>query len=561
MNKKMMALAILTLAGTAMAQPASFTDLGNRTAAQTFSQAVTLAAANDVQWFRIQLPAVNALSGYVDIWTSAVGDITDTEIGMYAADGSGAGSATTYFDDDSGPGNFSQLTFGSTTARPNLGGDALARNGSDGQLAGGVYYVAIGRYNVTWNLNFGPVGDYTGPQRTTELSFEIQPATDPYPPTGSGLVTPGTVEPGSTVTYTVTVVPGGNPASTGVNVHGDLSAVGGGANVLFHDDGANGDAAAGDGIYSYQYVIPTGAAGGNYTVPVTVADAQGRSSSVSITGYVFNPEDLGTLVDGTATTVSVSVAPAEVKWYRATISDCSVAAHRNLLVTTANSTNGGDSEIGFYDNGGTLVATNDDAVGLFSRLTFGYQGTSGDVGPGTYFIAVGSYNTAFGNGFSAVSAATATNTFQLDLLQNNSFPATATGAVARVDMANYLMTVNVVPATNPDSTGIAVAADLSAIGGSSSQAFFDDGTHGDATAGDNIYTYTFTSTASTPVGAFAATATVTDQQGTNLSVTLNGRVSMRPESATDLGQIGAAPAAPRSLRPTTPISPAAASPG
>jgi predicted extracellular nuclease len=52
-----------------------------------------------------------------------------------------------------------------------------------------------------------------------------------------------------------------------------------------------------------------------------------------------------------------------------------------------------------------------------------------------------------------------------------------------------LLTVAVTPGANPTSTGITVVADLSPIVGSATQAFFDDGTHGDGTAGDNIFSF------------------------------------------------------------------------
>src|SRR5262249_43930476 len=54
---------------------------------------------------------------------------------------------------------------------------------------------------------------------------------------------------------------------------------------------------------------------------------------------------------------------------------------------------------------------------------------------------------------------------------------------------NSLLTVLVSPATGPGSTGIVVRGDLSALNGSSNQAFYDDGTHGDAQAGDRVYSY------------------------------------------------------------------------
>src|SRR5205823_1065036 len=45
-----------------------------------------------------------------------------------------------------------------------------------------------------------------------------------------------------------------------------------------------------------------------------------------------------------------------------------------------------------------------------------------------------------------------------------------------------LLTAAVTPGANPASTTLTVSADLGAIGGSSSQAFFDDGMSGDAHA-------------------------------------------------------------------------------
>ncbi|HZW06834.1 MAG TPA: hypothetical protein VFF65_06895, partial [Phycisphaerales bacterium] len=67
MRTNIAALALVAFAGTAAAQPASFTDLGNRTTTQIFTQDVTLTAANDIQWFRVELPAVFAAAGWVDI--------------------------------------------------------------------------------------------------------------------------------------------------------------------------------------------------------------------------------------------------------------------------------------------------------------------------------------------------------------------------------------------------------------------------------------------------------------------------------------------------------------
>ena len=72
-----------------------------------------------------------------------------------------------------------------------------------------------------------------------------------------------------------------------------------------------------------------------------------------------------------------------------------------------------------------------------------------------------------------------------------------------------LLTATVIPGTLPTSTGISVSANLSAIGGSTGQSFFDDGSNGDLTAGDNVFSFTVTSSTT---GSFAFPVTVTDSQ-------------------------------------------------
>ena len=55
--------------------------------------------------------------------------------------------------------------------------------------------------------------------------------------------------------------------------------------------------------------------------------------------------------------------------------------------------------------------------------------------------------------------------------------------------SSVLLTVATTPGSNPPSTGITVTGDLTSIGGPSSQAFFDDGSNGDVTAGDGTFSY------------------------------------------------------------------------
>ena len=77
---------------------------------------------------------------------------------------------------------------------------------------------------------------------------------------------------------------------------------------------------------------------------------------------------------------------------------------------------------------------------------------------------------------------------------------------------NVLLTVTVVPATNPPSTNITVAANLQSIGGAASQQFFDNGTNGDQTPGDNIFTFQATVAPNTPGGIAPIAGAAVDLQ-------------------------------------------------
>jgi len=75
-----------------------------------------------------------------------------------------------------------------------------------------------------------------------------------------------------------------------------------------------------------------------------------------------------------------------------------------------------------------------------------------------------------------------------------------------------LLTGTVTPGTNPASTGLTVRGDLSSIGGSVIQPFYDDATHGDVISGDNIFSFSATVAPATPVGLKSLPLTVNDGQ-------------------------------------------------
>lgn len=87
-----------------------------------------------------------------------------------------------------------------------------------------------------------------------------------------------------------------------------------------------------------------------------------------------------------------------------------------------------------------------------------------------------------------------------------------------------LITVTVIPATTPPSTGITVIGDLSQINGSSAQTFFDDGTNGDQTPGDNIFSYSATIASDATGGPRTITAVAADAQ--SRSINLNQTITI-----------------------------------
>lgn len=91
------------------------------------------------------------------------------------------------------------------------------------------------------------------------------------------------------------------------------------------------------------------------------------------------------------------------------------------------------------------------------------------------------------------------------------------------------LTVDVTPGTNPASTGLAVTADLSSIGGAASQQFFDDGTNGgDATAGDEVFTCVATVASLATSGPKSLPFSVSDGQGRSGSGSISLTVQQPP---------------------------------
>jgi hypothetical protein len=272
----------------------------------------------------------------------------------------------------------------------------------------------------------------------------------PLPPSVAGAAAPAAAQIGDTVLYTASVSPGANPTSTGISVHGDLTAVGGGSSVVFHDDGLTGDAAAGDGIYSFRYVIPAGTADGPYSVPVAVTDAQARNASAAIAASIFSAPaatDLGQIGAGAGgtevvTTVDVDIQAGAITWLKFSIGTDVLNAGTNYMdIDTEPSGDDGaptvgsinDTELGLYTSGSLFVATDDDdGSNWHTQLSFGDNtnaraafgngvagnGRDGNLTAATYYLAAGCFNSVFNNNFDATSTSAAAGTIQVNFRTN-----------------------------------------------------------------------------------------------------------------------------------------------
>lgn len=102
-------------------------------------------------------------------------------------------------------------------------------------------------------------------------------------------VSPGSVEQGQALTVFGMVFPGTVPPSTGIQVAGDLSNVGGPASALLLDDGVAPDAVANDNVFTTSVQVPAGNPIGARAITLTATDAQSRTASNTINATVIPP--------------------------------------------------------------------------------------------------------------------------------------------------------------------------------------------------------------------------------------------------------------------------------
>jgi hypothetical protein len=407
------------------------------------------------------------------------------------------------------------------------------------------------------------ITDAQGRSGSAPISLTVTAASTP--PTGTGSANPGSVQAGNATLLAVSVTPGANPTSTGITVAADLSSIGGSASQQFSDNGNN--------TFSFQATVSAGTSAGAKSLPFTVADAQGRSSTSVISLSVQSPPPPTTVkisqVYGGGGNSGSTYTNDFIELYNSgstpvqldgwSVQETS-ATGTSWIVNGPPTLLSGAIQPGHYylvqesaQGGGTTGLPNADATGAINlgatngkvalvATTATLSGGCPLGGLVVDFVGYGSANCSEGNAAAAALSSTAAavrrgngcadtdnnaNDFVTSgpIPRNSSSPVNSCGgdptqpsglgvaSPASLDPAsNTLLTVRVTPATAPPSTDISVNGDLTSIGGAASQQFYDDGTHGDVAAGDNVFSFQATVAPGITTGAKNIVATITDAQ-------------------------------------------------
>ena len=378
------------------------------------------------------------------------------------------------------------------------------------------------------------------------IQFTVTPNTVPTSPAGAGTNTAGTIcnSTSNVLNFRVAVTGGQNPASTGIAVTADLSGLGGSATSALNDGGINGDSTAGDGTYSADYTLAAGAPVGPATPTFAISDAQARTGSGSFSVInVVSPAtppvvvgDLGDLSLPAQVTRTFDLPALGVQWYSFTLSaPVSSGSGTFLDIDTIGTAGCPDTEIGLFsaNNCGSFITTDDDTgPGNLSQLSFGsgprpapVQGSCGSPGvpyaggvtlpPGTYYVAVGMFNTNFSAPYTATSTSGPAATSVVLNLRSTVSPSNPSGTglatpstVINDGTGSANLRVTVTPGSFPTSAGHTVTVNAAAIG-AGTVTLLDDGVGPDAVAGDLIFNSTATVASGTAVGSTPLPFTIT----------------------------------------------------
>jgi hypothetical protein len=282
--------------------------------------------------------------------------------------------------------------------------------------------------------------------------------------------------------------------------------------------------------------------------------------------------DLGTLTNPQFVSHSVTFSTqGQVQWYRFVLAAPVAAPGTFLDIRTTSSVVppvNVDTMIGLYSATGARIATDDeDGPSSFSALSFGavcaarpnnaasplggglpFDGRDGtSLAAGTYYLAVSGFNTTFGPTNWTVTTqhnqtGNVTTEINLGMAQPSAALFTAGGATPSPVTAGQPLLITATLASNCPSAlaGVFVTVDLTTVGGDAETVMFDDGPaggHGDAVAGDNTYSLSYTVPPTTATGSYAVVATSNNSNGLTDTRTINFSVQGPPAVLTPVGGV------------------------
>ena len=253
-------------------------------------------------------------------------------------------------------------------------------------------------------------------------------------------------------------------------------------------------------------------------------------------------EDLGALSNGTISR-SIAMSTNQVFWYKFTVPAVNVnsSGPGSVYLDIRTHNPGGtvlDTEIALYNATGTLATPastdDDDGPGNGSALSYGmvcptranaatgtqgaganFDGRDGGLAPGEYYLVVAPFNASFSGTNCGVSPGSQTGPMMVEItLGEGVDPLTApslTAGTASTNIPGSSTTVTVTAAACGMPTDVSL--DASTIGAASNIPMFDNGTNGDATANDRIFTAVVTIPAGATPGAYNLTANASNSAG------------------------------------------------
>ena len=248
----------------------------------------------------------------------------------------------------------------------------------------------------TWTIEFYEgFDDDVSPETTYQAFCVAIEGVQTAPIAFDDLVTPFNVirDGVQTALAQVQVIPGALPASTGITVVVDDSAIGGSGALALNDDGIFPDDVAGDGIYAANITVAYSTPLGAISLPYVVSDAEGRTAAETLDLNVI--EAIGACCTGSGCVVTGIQDCIDVQG--GTFAGTGTACSAPVDMTPDG---GAFEDISFSGTIAGLTGADDAVVNVALPFTFNYFGidyTDGNISSNGNFQLGTANSTAFFN--------------------------------------------------------------------------------------------------------------------------------------------------------------------